>query len=138
MSSLFRTMIVAKTHFIFSSSFLLSVFVMHKLSSSEKVSKLTKWLKEIPTANIDRQSCGAEVLDEEVVAQIQTVVKTFMENPPESKRLKLQVKPHVVYKVNDCYVYQQNYILTICNVSFCYWIPMPESTKNVFELSMFS
>lgn len=73
------------------------------------MSKLTKWLKEIPSASIDRQSCGAEILDEEVVAQIQAVVKTFMENPPESKRLTLQVKPHVVFKVSENYL-KRNYM----------------------------
>lgn len=68
--------------------------------SAEKVSALSKWLKEIPTATIERQSCGAEILDEEVVTQLQAVVKEFAETPADSKKLKLQVKPHVLFRVN--------------------------------------
>ncbi|XP_034254731.1 5'-3' exoribonuclease 1 [Thrips palmi] len=66
--------------------------------SAEKVSALSKWLKEIPTASLERQSCGAEVLEEEVVTQLQAVMKVFSENPPDPKKLKLQVKPHVLFR----------------------------------------
>lgn len=65
---------------------------------AEKVCELSKWLKEVPCANVDRQSCGAQILDDEVVSQIQDVVKSFLDNPPDPKRLKLQVKPHIVFK----------------------------------------
>ncbi|KAK3912768.1 5'-3' exoribonuclease 1 [Frankliniella fusca] len=65
---------------------------------AEKVNELSKWLKEVPCANVDRQSCGAQILDDEVVSQIYDVVKAFYENPPDPKRLKLQVKPHTVFK----------------------------------------
>lgn len=79
------------------------IFFIDFMFSAEKVSALSKWLKEIPTASMERQSCGAEILDEEVVKQLQEVMKVFAENPPESKKLKLQVKPHVLYRVSLCF-----------------------------------
>lgn len=85
---------------------------------SDKVAELSKWLKEVPSANVERQSCGAEILDEEVVAQLQDVVELFVQSPPESKRLKLQVKPHVVYK---------------CELRVGNMAPDPSTTYQLFD-----
>lgn len=68
--------------------------------SAERLKELTTWLKEIPAAKAERQTCGAQVLEEELVKAIEETVDTFNSTKQNLNIITMQVKPHLLYLVS--------------------------------------
>ncbi|KAL5015240.1 hypothetical protein ScPMuIL_009510 [Solemya velum] len=64
-----------------------------------KLEQVLEYLKNLPSRNVKTQKCGAEILDEGIVKVIEEKVALSVElNKKKQKRIKMQVKPHLVYK----------------------------------------
>ncbi|KAG1673590.1 5'-3' exoribonuclease 1 [Nymphon striatum] len=65
----------------------------------EKLADVQKFLKELPSANIERQSCGSDVLDSGIVKAIEASVDKLNQKSSKSpKCADVLVKPKLVYK----------------------------------------
>ena len=61
---------------------------------------LQAWLKKLPCASAARCVSGSEVLDEAVVAEIEKEVDMNNNiNRRRKKHVKMQVRPHLLYRV---------------------------------------
>ena len=67
--------------------------------SKERVSNLTKWLKESDFATSPRQSCFTPALDEVIVSRIAEEVDKV--SVVCARAIKMQVRPHLLFKVNN-------------------------------------
>jgi Uri superfamily endonuclease len=60
------------------------------------------WLKEQPYTKVERRVCGSEILEAELVQAIEREVDEFQQHGCRVKTVTMQVKPHLLYKVNIC------------------------------------
>lgn len=77
--------------------------IKYLIFRAEKLASLTTWLKEQPGAKAEKQVCGAEILEEEVVDAIEKAVDRFVKTNDRCKTVTMQVKPHLLYQVNINY-----------------------------------
>ncbi len=54
------------------------------------LTNLSKWLKDVPSASAQRQACGTEVLDEEVMHALEKCIDGFSKS--RRKDITMQVK----------------------------------------------
>ncbi|XP_021920765.1 5'-3' exoribonuclease 1 isoform X2 [Zootermopsis nevadensis] len=59
---------------------------------------ITDWLKEQPYTKIERQVCGSEIVEAELVQAIEKEVDEFQQHGCRVKTVVMQVKPHLLYK----------------------------------------
>lgn len=67
---------------------------------SNKLKVLGEWLKERDSNKAERQRCGAQVLDEEVVSMLENYMDMFLENMKKTTTTVATVKPHTLYIVS--------------------------------------
>uniref|UniRef100_UPI00358E17BF 5'-3' exoribonuclease 1-like isoform X2 n=1 Tax=Myxine glutinosa TaxID=7769 RepID=UPI00358E17BF len=68
-------------------------------SGADYIQVITQWLRSLPISSIARTSCGQNILDPGVVAAISHVVDDAKVKQT-NKKVKLNVKPHLLYKVD--------------------------------------
>lgn len=68
-------------------------------SSKEKIKEVTAWIKKQPFYCIERQTCGSDCLDPEVVQKLEKVIDDFNSKQMEIKKVVMNVKPHLLFKV---------------------------------------
>uniref|UniRef100_A0A8C4QD29 Uncharacterized protein n=1 Tax=Eptatretus burgeri TaxID=7764 RepID=A0A8C4QD29_EPTBU len=68
-------------------------------SGADYVQGITQWLRSLPIASVTRTPCGQNILDPGVVAAIAHVVDDAKVKQT-NKKVKLNVKPHLLYKVD--------------------------------------
>jgi hypothetical protein len=61
---------------------------------------ITDWLKEQPYTRLERHVCGSEILETELVQAIEREVDEFQQHAYRVKTVTMQVKPHLLYKVD--------------------------------------
>lgn len=66
--------------------------------SNGRLKELADWIKEQPFATASRQPFGTETLDENIVAKIEEEVQALAQSDPVKKKVKLQLKPHLIHK----------------------------------------
>ncbi|CAH1131010.1 unnamed protein product [Ceutorhynchus assimilis] len=65
----------------------------------EKIKKVQVWLRGLPTHNIERQQCGSQVTEPEVVEEIEKIIDNYcISDNSRSKRIQMSVKPSFLYK----------------------------------------
>lgn len=65
----------------------------------ERIKELQGWLKELPSNEIERRSCGSNMLDDEITKEIEEIVDNFPTKTPK-KTLTMQIKPGFIYRVS--------------------------------------
>ncbi|XP_076358060.1 5'-3' exoribonuclease pacman isoform X2 [Tachypleus tridentatus] len=96
------------------------------------IHQISAWLKSLPCSKVERQKCGAEVLDEPVVKAIEEIVDKFQDNSSEKlKHIVMQVKPYLLYRPFYCHGWSvpdpnSNYMLfdRVVNVREGYAVPL--------------
>uniref|UniRef100_A0AAR5PUV6 5'-3' exoribonuclease 1 n=1 Tax=Dendroctonus ponderosae TaxID=77166 RepID=A0AAR5PUV6_DENPD len=63
----------------------------------EKLKTLQIWLKNLPTASLEKQACGAETTDAKVVEEVEKIIDNFPKTA-NSKKITMSVKPSFLYK----------------------------------------
>ncbi|KAK7867257.1 hypothetical protein R5R35_000245 [Gryllus longicercus] len=67
-------------------------------NSKDKIPAISNWLKTQPYYIIERQVCGAAVLDPEIVQEIERTVDMHYQSKNSVKTVSMQVKPHLLFK----------------------------------------
>lgn len=62
----------------------------------KRLDEIVKWIKEEDYMKIEHVSCGAQVLDQQMVQLVENIIDSFS---VESKKCVVSVKPHLLYKV---------------------------------------
>ncbi|XP_022244143.1 5'-3' exoribonuclease 1-like, partial [Limulus polyphemus] len=96
------------------------------------IHQISAWLKSLPCSKVERQKCGAEVLDEPVVKAIEELVDKFQDyNSEQLKHIVMQVKPNLLYRPFYCHGSSvpdpnSNYMLfdRVINVREGYSVPL--------------
>ena len=69
---------------------------------SGRVKELLEFIKSLPCASAQRVTQGSDTLDELVVKEIEKEVEKAKErNNKKKKRIKMQVRPHLLYRVRS-------------------------------------
>ncbi|XP_074653880.1 5'-3' exoribonuclease 1-like isoform X2 [Tubulanus polymorphus] len=67
--------------------------------TSERIGALAKFLKELPCQSASRMKIGSDILDEPVIELVEKEVdKVSIENKKRKRCVKVQVRPHLLYK----------------------------------------
>ncbi|XP_067006470.2 5'-3' exoribonuclease 1 [Anabrus simplex] len=64
----------------------------------DNIAAITSWMKEQPYYSVERNACGAEILEPEVVQEIENIVDNFYKTNCRVKTVTMQVKPYLLYK----------------------------------------
>uniref|UniRef100_A0AAY4AD68 5'-3' exoribonuclease 1 n=1 Tax=Denticeps clupeoides TaxID=299321 RepID=A0AAY4AD68_9TELE len=90
-------------------------------NGAERVQEITNWLKTHPVSSSSRASCDLQILDSGIVEKIEDELEK-----KSSKKVRVTVKPHLLYRVSVCFGYQQLfyiYILNVCSPGRGYRMP---------------
>lgn len=78
----------------------LFLFANYVFFRKERLKDITNWLKNQEVYNIERQQCGTWTVDPDVVKKLEEFVDNYNGNSPKAKSVIMQVKPHLLFKVN--------------------------------------
>uniref|UniRef100_A0AAY4ADF0 5'-3' exoribonuclease 1 n=1 Tax=Denticeps clupeoides TaxID=299321 RepID=A0AAY4ADF0_9TELE len=82
-------------------------------NGAERVQEITNWLKTHPVSSSSRASCDLQILDSGIVEKIEDELE---KSKKSSKKVRVTVKPHLLYRVSVCFGYQQLFYIYILNV----------------------
>ncbi|XP_033763186.1 5'-3' exoribonuclease 1-like isoform X1 [Pecten maximus] len=72
---------------------------LFKEGSPYSLKKMTDFLKGLPCSNVKVMKAGAEILDQGVITAVEQEVQKVIEvNKRKQRRVKMQVKPHLLFK----------------------------------------
>lgn len=73
---------------------------MKCVCSEERIKELLEWLKKQPASSVERQACGSQSLEPELVKRIEEIVDEDQKHPGAAKDVVLKIRPHLLYKVS--------------------------------------
>ncbi|XP_060069308.1 5'-3' exoribonuclease 1-like [Ylistrum balloti] len=72
---------------------------LFKDGSPHSLKKMTDYVKSLPCSNVKIMKAGAEILDQGVISAVEEEVQKVIEvNKRKQRRVKMQVKPHLLFK----------------------------------------
>ncbi|KAJ8980060.1 hypothetical protein NQ317_012900 [Molorchus minor] len=63
----------------------------------EKLKELQTWLKQLPCHSVERQTCGTEIVEPDVIKEIESIVDKCTKSG-KSKKVTMQIKPNFLYR----------------------------------------
>ena len=70
------------------------------LNSADKMKELRAYLNSLASAEVAPAERGTKIVHEEVVGKVEREVEQIQANNRRRKRIKMQVKPHLLYRVS--------------------------------------
>lgn len=71
---------------------------IRKYFRDEKIKELSVWLRSVPTYSLERQPCGSQNTEAEIVEELEKIVDDYLKTS-SSKKVTMTIKPAFLYKV---------------------------------------
>ena len=70
-----------------------------RLCSDQKLKDVKEFIKTLPFSSVEPADFGTQLLDDVAISAINKCVETSKASAKPSKRVKMQVKPHLIFRV---------------------------------------